>query len=214
MISSDLWVWLSVLLTFAMWSTLYKESKFYRWAQYTYIAVVISHSVVVGIGTLRSVFTPLFAPTAGTSYLVVLSLVFSLFLGIMSLLIAWRKYAWLAAIPMAILIGVGTGVSLYGLVNTDIRANIISVLTESANMVGASSTTVIANTVRILITTVIIFYFLFTIRLKGPAGRLTTVAKYLLLMIFGFTIGNSLTSYNTYFVTSLKRVLVEWLGFA
>jgi len=206
MISSDLWVWLSVGLTLAIWSTLYKATKFFRWAQYTYIAVVVSHSVVTGIGTLRDRFVPL---TTGINYLLILSLI----LGIMSLLISWRKYAWMASIPIALMVGLGAGLSLYTLINTDFLGSIRSTLTEATQIVGVAPATALANSARVIITVLTAFYFLFTIRLKGPASRLTTVSKYLLLMVFGFTVGNALTSYNTYFVASLKRVLVEWLGF-
>lgn len=205
MVSSDPWIWLSGLLTLAVWSILYKETKLFRWAQYTYIGIVVSHSVVTSVSTLQDRFSPLV--TKGDYWLLI-----SLTLGAMSLFIAWRKYSWIASFPIAIMVGVGTGLSIYTLVKTDLLRSIIATLGEATKILGVPPATALANIARVSITILSMFYFLFTIRLKGPAGRLTTIAKYLLLMIFGFTIGNTLTSYNTYFVTSLKRVVVEWLG--
>jgi hypothetical protein len=156
---------------------------------------------------MRNAFAPLFA---GTDLLLIVPLL----LGIFTLFIAWRKYSWLAAIPMAVGIGLSTGLSLYSTTRTPILQNIISILGEAGKIVGKDPMTALANSARVVITILALFYFIFTIRLKGPAGNLTKLAKYIMLAVFGFTIGNSLTSYNTYFVTSLRRILVEWLGLA
>lgn len=205
MISSDPWTWLAGLLTLSILSMLYKETKIFRWAQYTYIGVVVGHDVVTGISTLTTRFTPLFT---GANY----SLILTFILGVMSLFVAWRKFSWVASIPIAIMVGVGTALSLYAQVRTDIVRSILSTLTEATQITGVPMMTAVANIARIVITVLAMFYFLFTIRLKGPSSRLTTISRYILFMIFGFTVGNSLTSYNTYFVTSLKRILTEWLG--
>jgi hypothetical protein len=205
MISSDPWIWLSGFLTLAIWSMLYKENVFFKWAQYTYIGVVIGHNVVTGYSTLTSRFSPLMRGAD-------LSLLLTLILGIMSVFIVWKKYSWVASIPISIIVGVGTGLSLYSLVSTDVLRSMYSTLGEASNIMGASPSVAFSNAIRVVITLVVMFYFIFTIELKGPLRHLTTAAKYFLFMIFGFTVGNALTSYNTYFVTSLQRVLVEWLG--
>lgn len=205
MISSDPWIWMSGLLTFSIWSMLYKENKFFKWGQYTYIGVVVGHEVVTGLSTLRSRFSPLLSGADP-------SLLITLILGIMSVFVVWKTYAWVASIPISIIVGVGTGLSLYSLVKTDVLRSMYSALGEATQIVGASPSTAMINIIRVAITVLAMFYFIFTIELKGPLRHLTTAAKYLLFIIFGFTVGNALTSYNTYFVTSLQRVLVEWLG--
>ena len=61
MISTNPWVWVSAILTLCSFSLLYGDNKFFRFAEYTYTAVVVGHAVVFGLQTLAGRFQPLFS---------------------------------------------------------------------------------------------------------------------------------------------------------
>jgi len=188
---------------------LYGEHPLFRIGEYTYTATVVAHSVVTGIDTFRLRFAPLIA---GTQPFLIVSLI----LGFMSLFVAWRKYAWLASFPMAILIGVGTGVTIRSLVMTDLIGNIRAVLLEANTILKADPGTQLGYMVRIVFTLSALIYLLFTLFIKGPLSKpvayISTLGKYGILLYFGITVGNAWQQHSGLAVSAINRAIRQLLG--
>ena len=210
MISTDPWVWLSALMTIAAFSLLYGENPLFRFGEYTYTATVIGHSVVTGLSTIRNRFTPLFTGQQPM-------LIFSLVLGIMSIFVVWKKYAWIAAFPMSILIGVGTGISLRGVINTDIVGNMKAIVREVPLIFVGPPINQLGFLVRVTFSLSAIIYLLFTVFHKGPLSKyveyVRTFGKYAILTYFGLNVGNVLQGNSGQAVAAINRLLRQWLGF-
>lgn len=122
MISTDPLVWYAALLTLCCFSFLYRENRFYRFAEYTYIGVAVGNSVVMSMYSLNSIsITPI---TKGAVDILLIQL-FAL------LLIAqpFKITRWIARFPNAVLVGVGTGIAMYGSMGSDIIALTQSTIT-------------------------------------------------------------------------------------
>jgi hypothetical protein len=210
MISTDPWVWVSAILTLCSFSLLYGDNKFFRFAEYTYTAVVIGHAVVVGIQTATGRFQPLFT---GEKPLLIISLI----LGIMVLFIVWREYAWVASIPYAVIIGVGTGLSMRAVITTDIVASIRATISETGLIFVGSPLDQLGYFIRVTFTIGAMFYFLFTLFVKGrgtgTVNYLREFGKYALLIFLGLSLGNSAMQYSGLATSAINRLLRQWLGF-
>jgi hypothetical protein len=210
MISTDPWVWLSAILTLCSFTLLYGDNKFFRFAEHTFTAVVIGHAVVLGFFTLRdSWFYPLIVKQN-------LILIIPIILGILIILIVWRKYAWIASIPMAIMIGVSQGIVLRGLVNTDVMGNVKAVVAETASVLAGTPANQIGTLIRMIFTIAAVFYFMFTFTFKGSSkylGYVQTFGKYVILIFLGLYIGNQSMQNSMLATSAINRLVRNWLGF-
>ncbi len=209
MISTDPWVWLSAFLTICSFTLLYGDNPLFRIGEYTYTATVVAHSVVTGIQTLRSRFLPLF--TGAKPILIV-----PLILGIMSLFVVWKKYAWLASFPIAIMIGVGTGLSIRALMATDVVGNINAVVSEAGKILVPPLSSQLGYFVRVVFTIAAVVYLLFTVFLRGPLSKpveyIRTFGKYVFLAYLGLSVGNAVMQVSGLATSAINRLLRQWLG--
>lgn len=209
MISTDPWVWISAFMTICSFSLLYGDNKLYRIGEYTYAGVVIGHSVVMGIETLRSRFYPL---TTGAKPILIVPLI----LGIMSLFVVWKRYAWMASIPLAVVLGVGSGLSMRGLMMTDIVGNVRAVVSEVPKIFIGPPASQLGYIIRIAFTIGTMFYFYFTVFVKGPLSKpvsyLREFGKYALLLYLGLSIGNQAQQYSGLATSAINRLIRSWLG--
>lgn len=210
MISTDPWVWVSAILTICSFTLLYGDNKLFRFAEYTFTSVVIGHSVVVGFQTLNTRFYPLIT---GQQPLLIISLI----LGIMSLFVAWRKYAWVASIPFAVVVGIGTGLQMRAMINTDILGGLRATIAEAGKILVGSPTDQLGYLIRVVFTLGALFYFLFTLFIKGTGsnvvGYLRNFGKYVLLIYLGLALGNSAMQYSGLATSAINRLVRTWLGF-
>jgi hypothetical protein len=212
MISTDPWIWLSALLSLSCFSLLYGDNKFFRWAETTYTASVVGHSVVTGVLTLRDRLYPLYT---GEKLLLIIPAI----LGVLSLFVVWRKYAWMASISMAVLVGVGTGISIRTLMGTDIIGNTRAVIGEAVTIVSADATmgTKLGYLIRVIFTITAFVYFLFTIfPKKGPSvpafNLIRDIGKYALIIYMGISLGNSMQQFVGTATSAVYRLTGLWLG--
>jgi hypothetical protein len=212
MISTDPWIWLSALLSLSCFSLLYGDNKFFRWAETTYTASVVGHSVVTGVLTLRDRLYPLYT---GEKLLLIVPAI----LGVLSLLVVWRKYAWMASLSMAVLVGVGTGISIRTLMGTDIIGNTRAVIGEAVTIVSADATmgTKLGYLIRVIFTITAFVYFLFTIfPKKGTSvpvfNIIRDIGKYALIIYMGISLGNSMQQFVGTATSAVYRLTGLWLG--
>lgn len=209
MISTDPWVWVSALMTICSFSLLYGDNPLFRIGEYTYTATVVAHSVVTGMQTLRSRFLPLFA---GDKPLLIVPLI----LGVMSIFVVWKKYAWIASFPIAVMIGVGTGLSLRALTATEILGNMRAVVRETAMIFVGPPANQLGYLIRVVFTLAGVVYLLFTVFIRGPVskpiGYIRTFGKYVFLAYLGLSVGNAIMQHSGLATSALSRLLTQWLG--
>lgn len=209
MISTDPWVWVSAFMTICSFSLLYGDNPLFRIGEYTYTATVVAHSVVTGMQTLRSRFLPLFT---GANPLLIVPLI----LGIMSIFVVWKKYAWIASFPIAVLIGVGTGLSLRALMLTDIIGNMNAVVSETALIFVGPPVNQLGYFIRVIFTLAGVVYLLFTVFIRGPVskpvGYIRTFGKYVFLSYLGLSVGNAIMQHSGLATSALSRLITQWLG--
>lgn len=209
MISTDPWIWISALLTICSFTLLYGDNPLFRIAEYTYTGTVVGHSVVTAVPTLYNNFLPLIT---GEKPLYIIPLM----LGIMSVFVVWKKYAWVASFPYAMFIGVGIGLSARATIQTNLVGNMMSVIRESANILIGPPASQLGFLIRVVFTLSGIIYLFLTMFHTGPLSKpveyIRTFGKYCFLLYLGVQIGNGLMQHSGLTTNALNRVLKQWLG--
>ncbi|MFH0848812.1 MAG: hypothetical protein V1857_04860 [archaeon] len=105
-----------------IWSFLYRENKFYRFAEFTIVGIAVSNAVVVAIGTLSKFVSTEIIRAANP--IMILPIV----IGLLLFTRYSPRWTWLARYPVGMLVGIGTGLILRTTLESDVVRQIESTL--------------------------------------------------------------------------------------
>lgn len=203
MISLDLGVWIGAFLTLAALSFLYRENIVFEFSEKTFIGASLGFAVVIGI---KNIISMAWTPLGKGEYLYIIPLI----LGFLVFTRVSKKVFWVSRYPLAIIVGVGTGVSMRGAIGeqivTQIAATSLSVITPDVwkNL---------DNAMMIIMVTTALFYFYFSKEFKNPVpSTAQQIGRYVLMAAFGASFGSTVMARMTLLIGRLQFLLLTWLG--
>ncbi len=200
-------------LTLMVYSYLLGDSFLFRFAEYLFVGVAVAYTAIVAVQTVLvpQLIQPLL--TAPGENLVLLAPAFLCVLLFANLVPRLRP---LSSIPLAMVVGVGTGLAiggaLVGIIVPQVAATILPIhpLLPLARMVD--------NAIIVIGTVCTLLYFAFTARGTSPANRLVrsagSVGRWFMLVAFGAVIGNVVMSRISLLIGRVQFLLADWLHIA
>ncbi len=195
--SKDISVWLSAFCILSIYSYLYKENPVFRFAEHMYVGLAGGYAVAVAFDNVKtSALIPLFKG----EYLLILPVM----IGCLVFTRLSVRYSWLARYPVAIMVGIGTGLSLRGIpssqILTQVRASLLPV-------------TSINNILLVLGIVGTLVYFLFTKEHKGAVGVMARIGKPFLMVSFGCIFAATIFDNISMLVGTFYKIFYDLLGF-
>ena len=132
-----------------------------------------------------------------------MSLIIPIILGLMLYARFFRKFAWLSRWSVSFLVGVGSGLAIFGVVRSQFLAQI------QANMLPLNS---INNAILIFGVISILIYFFFSIEHKGPIMYASKFGRFVMMITFGVSFGNVVMGRISLLLGVLEGLLGRWLG--
>lgn len=176
--------WIAIAFTMMILSFgLYKENRFFRFAEYTVIASSLGNGVVVSLRYINSTFVQPPLTTGGLSYLYLVAILFA------SLLFVQfnKDYRWVARYPMAIIVGVGLGVAARTSLETEVIKQVWAAMTPITS---------VNNLISLVITVSVLLYFLMTPKYDNAPGKvLIKAAQAFLFVLFGAKLASAIPMY-------------------
>ena len=192
---ADLSVWIAALGTLAVLSFVIKENPAYRVAEHLLIGASSAHAFVMGVVNVnRLAVKPLLDGKV--------ALIIPIILGLLLLTRVSRKYMWLSLYPIAAIVGLGIGMTLRGA----IFAQFISQI--KATMVPP---TTINNIIIVIGTTAVLLFFYFTRERTGLFGNYVQAGRWIMMVAFGATFGDSVMMAMTLLIGRLQFIFGNWL---
>jgi hypothetical protein len=187
----------AALLTLAIFSFLYRENPFFRFAEHLLVGLSAGYFTVISVqGTLvPKVLEPL---KAGDFWVAIPFILIILILGRLT-----EKTRPASRIPLALVIGAGAGVAVPAL----LQARILVQLSATMKPLDSAANVLILAGV---ITTLV--YFFFSREHKGWWGRLAAVGTWYLMIFFGATFGNTVMSRISLLIGRLEFLFGDFLG--
>lgn len=175
-------LWTGFLTMLMIYSyPLYKENVAFRWAEHTYIAVMLAISLTVNITNVNRIAIQ---PMIGGEIHYIIPLILGL--AMFALLIA--EYRWVSRYPIAILVGAGFGLGMRGVLLPNLLGQVISTITSPAGGTAMDW----FNFVYIAIGTISsISYFLLTYEHKGVLQHPTRIGRMFFMVGLGAYFGNT-----------------------
>ncbi|TET67383.1 MAG: hypothetical protein E3J45_05030 [Candidatus Zixiibacteriota bacterium] len=194
----DISTTIAALATLAIFSFLYRDNPFYKFAEHLLVGVSVGYFVVIAwVNTVApKLIQPLFYD-GNLLYLVP---------GILGLLMFMRlfpKAGHLSRIPMALIIGVGAGMTIPAYMHARIIAHM------KASMVSLTSINGVIIVVALSCTLV---YFFFSKEQRGAYGIVAKLGIYFLMIFFGATFGYTVMSRISLLIGRMQFMLGDWLG--
>ena len=189
---------IAAFLTLCIFSFLYKDNPFYKFAEYLLVGISVGYFLVTAINTtvMPKLILPLFRQ-GNLVYLIP---------GLLGFLMFTRfspKLSWLSRISLALVIGAGAGVSIPAVMQAQIMAQM------KASMVSLVS---INGIIIILAISTTLIYFFFSKEHKGWFGGTAKIGIWFLMVFFGATFGYTVMSRVSLLIGRMQFLLGDFLG--
>jgi len=194
----DLSTLIAAILTLFIFSFLYKDNPFYKFAEYLLVGISVGYFIVISIKTtvVPKLVFPIFRE-GDLLYLIPGILGFFMFLRF------FPKLAWLSRISMALIIGAGAGVSIPAMMQAQIFAQM------KASMGSYAS---INNIIVALAVITTLSYFFFSREHKGALGTSAKIGVFFMMLFFGATFGYTVMSRVTLLIGRAQFLLGDFIG--
>jgi hypothetical protein len=221
-------LWVGGLLTLMIFSFLYRDNAFYKFAEHLFVGVSAAYWMTVAFWTtmipnmLGSIYPPSMGwfaenPAEATALVTQASKwwrIFPMILGLMMLTRLVPKAAWISRWPMAFIIGFSAGTNLTRYLQSDFVAQIKSTIiplivfdSHGGFLFGPSFT----NTVVVLGVLSALVYFFFSKEHKGWFGGTARVGIWVLMVAFGAAFGYTVMARISLLIGRMN-FLGRWVG--
>lgn len=203
-LASVIQIWLAALFTIWVYSIAFRDNVFFKFAEHTFVGAAAGHSIVYGVDNVRRYgWDPLMK--GAWLYAVVF------LLGIVLYARYHKKYFWLSRFPLAMMVGIGIGLSMRATVTAEFIAQIQS--TAAMKVLGVDAWTGFSNLLFILIVLTVVYFFIFTFpgMHKGGLGIVSRIARYGMMAAFGYSFANTVLSRFNMIFGRLDFLMSQWL---
>ena len=196
-------IWLGALLTLCIFSFLYKDNPFYKFAEHLFVGISAGYWATL---EYHNVFRPnLWDPlTREGKLLLIVPLIF----GLLLFSRFTKKFSWLSRWPMALIIGIYAGITIVGYGSGDlilqIQANLLPLWTDS----WFTSLNNILLTVGVITG---LIYFFFSKEHKGALGVGSKIGIWFLMISFGASFGYTVMSRMSLLIGRVYFLMGNWL---
>ncbi len=203
-ISTNIWQWIGVACVFGMWSLpLYKDNPFYRVCQNVFVGACAGHAIGIAIGNIVNYgFQPLFRNSQ-------IDLFIPIILGILLYTRFFSRISWLSRWPVAFLVGVGVGQTIYASLRSQVINQAIAAMTKFP---GESFGTTLNGLVSIIGLLSILTYFLFTVPQTKFVKGFSQLGRWFMMVTFGVGFGNVVSGRLSVLLGELLKIFGDWLG--
>lgn len=201
-------IWAGVILTFSVFSFLWKENMAFRIAEHLFVGLAAAYTVV---NTWHNYLKPILQndlAVEGRYGFILLMLV-----GLMIYTRLSRRLIWMSRIPIALEIGYTVGYSLALNPRTYLRnlnASFINIFVKDGDkIVWTQSANQLLFALMII---AVLSYFLFTMKTnKGVLSYPTAVGRWTMMIAFGAAFGGTVMARVALLIGRLQFLLGNWL---
>lgn len=196
-ISTDLGVWIAAIATIGIMSFAFKDNPLYRLVENVYVGVSAGHAIVLGWINIRDKGIEPMIEKGDWSLLV------PMVLGVLLYTRYSKKLSWLSRFPLALLVGIGTGLAIRGTIGSQIVSQINGTLLP-LNSVN--------NILIVLGTLGVLTYFFFSVEHRGVLKSVSTFGRHVMMVSFGAAFGSTVMGRMALFIGRLQFLYANWLG--
>ncbi|MGH7681480.1 MAG: hypothetical protein ACRENN_05785 [Candidatus Eiseniibacteriota bacterium] len=203
---SPIETWVAALLTLCVFSFLYKDNPFYRFAEHLFVGASAAYLLVVQYQNviLPNVWGPLVAPHR-TPWSIVMTVIPTV-LGLLMVARVSPRMAGPARWALAFYVGVYSAIAVTGYMQAQVLAQLSDAAKPFAPGWGA------INSALILVGLLsVLAYFFFSAPHRGVHGVAARVGMWFLMVAFGASFGYTVMARVSLLIARVQFLLRDWL---
>ena len=208
-------IWVAALLTLCIYSFLYQDNPFYRFAEHLFVGLSVGYGIVLTIhqGFIPFAWRPLEKAFMQQEWVGLWRLI-PIGIGALFFTRLVPTHAWLIRYPIAILIGVGSGLAIPNVMRADIFQQVHGTLTPFAQIhAGELDGFQIFGAILMLIGVIsTLTYFFFSVEHRGVVGGVSKIGIVFLMIGFGSAFGNTVMGRVSLLIQRVDFLINGWLG--
>lgn len=199
-------IWMGAFFTFCIFSFLYKDNPFYKFAEQIFVGLSAGYGLIYVIykTMIPNLFNKLSTDFSGNAILLV-----PMILGLMMLSRFFAKTQWISRYPLAIVIGTSAGINILTYLKSDLLNQVTATMINP--VVQGSVATTVGNFLLIIGTCCGVFYFYFSNKQQGILKYPSKVGIWFLMVSFGATFGYTVMARISLLIGRLEFLLRDWL---
>ncbi|MBC8383324.1 MAG: hypothetical protein H8E22_05935 [Candidatus Cloacimonetes bacterium] len=190
-------IWIAAFLTLCMFSFLYKDNPFYKFAEHLFVGVSMGYYIPYTYynAFIPYAYEPLFLKK---EYILIIPFI----IGFLYWFRFSSKYSWVSRYPIAFSMGmVGMGVPMNMHANVLVQMRTMMLPLNSINII-----LIFVGTISILL------YFFFSKAHKGVYGKFTSIGVWFMMVGFGASFGYTVMARISLLIGRIQFLLGDWLG--
>ncbi len=209
-------IWIGAGLTLCIYSFLYKDNPFYKFAEHVYVGVSTGYVICTQFfNALKPlVFDPL-RTDFSNSYIVLIPTL----LGLLLYTRFFKKIAWVSRYTLAFIIGAGGGIYAPNSVQAYLIRHTGSTITNLFNpgaerffsFTGQSFLNIEGIIIFIVVVSIMVYFF-FSVPRKGIIKPTAKLGIIFLMVYFGGAFGYTVMGRVSLAIGRIQFLLLEWLG--
>ena len=207
-------VWVAAFFTLCIYSFLYRDNPFYRFGEHLFVGLSVGYGIVFSIhqGLIPFGWNPFWEAVTKLEFMGLLKLI-PIAIGLLFFSRLVPKYSWLIRYPIAILIGIGSGLAIPNVMEASIFRQVHGTLAPFAQIhAGALGPFEIFGAILMLVGVICtLTYFFFSIEHRGVVGRISKVGIIFLMVGFGSAFGNTVMGRVSLLIQRVDFLLRDWL---
>ena len=207
-------IWVAAFFTLCIYSFLYRDNPFYRFAEHLFVGLSVGYGIVFSIhqGLIPFAWDPFWEAVTKREFMGLLKLI-PIAIGLLFFSRLVPKYSWLIRYPIAILIGIGSGLAIPNVMEASIFRQVHGTLAPFAQIhSGTLGPFEIFGAILMLVGVICtLTYFFFSIEHRGAVGGISKVGIVFLMVGFGSAFGNTVMGRVSLFIQRVDFLLHDWL---
>ncbi len=193
-------IWCAALMSLFLFSYIFVDNPFYKFAEHAYIGVAAAYGMVLQIDNMVR-------PTIKNQimrdgrYVMIIPII----LGLMIYARYFKNINYIARYTVAFMVGVGAGVVLA----RDFKSMFVLQMTDTMRSVTGPGG--IENLIVMVGTVTTLAYFFFTLEHKGLIGATAKVGRFTMMVALGAAFGNTVMARVSLFLGRVQFLLGDWL---
>jgi hypothetical protein len=208
-IFTDFWMLVSVILTLCIFSFLYKDNPFYKFAEHLFVGASNGYLItIIWHGSLYPQgLVPIF--TEGRWWLII-----AVIIGTLYFTRFIPRTSWLVRIPIAIAMGYSVGAAIPAVIHADIIRQIQGTVLTPDNFVrwNAGQWGLVWSILLFIGVVCTLSYFYFSREHKGVLGVTSRIGIIFIMIGFGAAFGYTVMARVSLLIGRLQFLLGDWLG--
>ena len=229
-------IWVAAFLTLCVYSFLYRDNPFYRFAEHLFVGISVGYGIVIAIHQgviplawepLSEAVTALWTEIAGETTAETRGALWGLFkiipivIGLLFFARLSPRHNWLVRYPIAILIGFGAGIAIPNMLQANIFEQTRATIEPFGSMgpfvdvppdESLSALDIFGAILMLIGVMCTLTYFFFSVEHRGPINWLSKVGIAFLMIGFGAAFGNTVMGRVALMIHRVGFLINEWIG--